>query len=109
MYEMEGASQSHSSHEPIARPTEPAERATIGRRDHGELRSTLCPPPRKAPSGVARQFGGPHRETPSAKCSLAQTPGLWCSLALRFPPEPGATVSGGVRDFYRHGKARARG
>ena len=89
MYEMEGASQSHSSHEPIARPTEPAERATIGRRDLGELRSTRCPPPPKAPSGVARQFGEPLSRTPSASRSLAQTPGLWCSLALRFPPEPG--------------------
>ena len=86
MYEMEGASQSHSSHEPIARPTEPAERATIGRRDHGELRSTRCPPPLKAPSGVARQFGRPLSRTPSARCSLAQTPGLWCSLGSEVSP-----------------------
>ena len=32
MYEMEGASQSHSSRVPIARPAKSAERATIGRR-----------------------------------------------------------------------------
>src|SRR4029450_4674100 len=60
MYEMEGASQSHSSHEPIARPTEPAERATIGRRDLGELRSTRCPPPRRGLLGwLARRVHPP--------------------------------------------------
>jgi hypothetical protein len=59
MYEMEGASRSRGSNGPIARARESAEPATIARRGLGGLRSTRCPPPRKAPSGVARRLVDP--------------------------------------------------
>jgi hypothetical protein len=69
-------------------PANPAEPATIARHCLGELRSTRCPPPRKAPSGGGSPVRRPVANS-SSECSLPRTPGPWCSLALRFPPELG--------------------
>jgi hypothetical protein len=88
MYEMEGASRSCGCEGPIARARESAEPATIARQCLDRLRSTRCPPSRKAPSGSGSPVRCPVANSGS-KGSLPRTPFRWCSLTRRFPPELG--------------------
>jgi hypothetical protein len=89
MYEMEGAPRSRGSNGPIARPANPRNPPpSLGGASANSGRLGARLPGRRLPR-AARRSGGPCRETPASKCSLSRTPGPWCSLTLRFPPEPG--------------------
>jgi hypothetical protein len=88
MYEMEGASQSHGSNGPIARPANPRNPPpSSGEASANSGRHGARLPRRRLPGWLAS--GWTLSQTPASKCSLPRTPGAWCSLTLRFPSEPG--------------------